>query len=87
MGHNNDKIEREPTIYPDIDGSECRIGRCAVCGHGVYAGNRVIMLDGKSEMVHEGCAVFRKECLTEFLDLLGVDYYTGDAEEFADEIH
>lgn len=67
------------------------VGRCAVCGELIYADDRVIVLDNgravdSEKMVHERCAVFQKEGLTEFLDLLGIDYYTGTAKEMEEDV-
>lgn len=83
MEHENIVIEREPTMLPDVGEV---VGRCAVCRQVICSGDRVIVLDGSEAMIHEDCAVFRKESLTEFLDMLGVDYYTGDAKEMAEDV-
>lgn len=80
------KIEYAPSFLVSLI-PEKVVGRCAVCGELVYADDRVVVLDaaGSEKMVHERCAVFRKEGLTEFLDLLGIDYYTGTAKEMTED--
>lgn len=75
--------EREPTLLPAVTSE--KVGRCAVCGKPVFADERVVSL-GNGAMIHEECAVFRRESLTEFLDLLGLDYYTGTAKEMAENV-
>ncbi len=77
-------IERMPVLLPSEMELEEKIGRCPVCGKAVYEDDRVVVLDSGA-MIHEGCAVFRQESLMEFLDLLGVDYYTGTAKEMAED--
>lgn len=77
--------ETEPTVLPEAERYE-KLGRCPVCGEAIYAGERVIALDGRDVMIHEVCAVFREESLMRFLDLLGVDYGVGDAEEMAEDV-
>lgn len=77
-------FDRTPVLLPVEMKPEERIGRCPVCGKAVYEEDRVVMLDSGA-MIHEGCAVFRQESLMEFLDLLGVDYYTGTAKEMAED--
>ncbi|MBQ2277058.1 MAG: hypothetical protein II333_00695 [Clostridia bacterium] len=75
--------EREPTLLPAVTSE--KVGRCAVCGKPVFAEERVVSLDNGA-MVHEECAIFRRESLTEFLDLLGLDYYTGTAKEMVEDV-
>lgn len=77
--------ETEPTMLPGWERSE-KLGRCPVCGNAVYSDERVIVLDGSDTMIHENCAVFRRDSLTAFLDLIGVDYYTGDAKEMTEGV-
>ena len=74
--------EVEPTMLPG-SADDVPVGRCAVCGESVYGDERVVSLDN-GVMVHEDCAVFRRESLTEFLDLLGLDYYVDKAREVVD---
>ena len=79
------KVEYAPSFLVSLI-PEKTVGRCAVCGELIYETDRVIVLDNgcaadSEKMVHERCAVFRKEGLTEFLDLLGIDYYAGTAKE------
>lgn len=74
-------VERTPTLLPSMMVTK-PMGRCAVCGEVICEDDRVIVLDNE-KMVHEKCAVFQKDSLTEFLDLLGIDYYTGTAKEVA----
>lgn len=77
-------LDRTPTLLPVMMVSE-KIGRCAVCGKAVCGDERVISLDNGA-MIHEECAIFRKESLMEFLDLLGIDYCVGDAKEMAEDV-
>ncbi len=77
------KIEYAPSFLASLI-PEKTVGRCAVCGELIYETDRVVVLDNE-KMVHERCAVFRKEGLTEFLDLLGIDYYTGTAKEMLED--
>ncbi len=82
MEHEIFEREIEPTMLPE---AEEKVGRCAVCGKPVFADERVVALDNGA-MIHEECAIFRKESLMGFLDMLGVDYYTGDAKEVAEDV-
>jgi predicted nucleic acid-binding Zn ribbon protein len=76
--------ETEPTMLPGTEADDVPVGRCAVCGKAIYGDERVVSLDN-GVMVHEDCAVFRRESLTEFLDLLGLDYYVDKAKDVADD--
>ena len=71
--------ETDPTMLPG-SADDVPVGRCAVCGEAIYGDERVVLLDN-GVMVHEDCAVFRRESLTAFLDLLGLDYYVDKARE------
>lgn len=83
------KIEYAPSFLASLFAGKT-VGRCAVCNEPIYEDERVIVLDNgctadSEKIVHERCAVFRKEGLTEFLDLLGIDYYTGTAKEMMED--
>lgn len=76
-------LDRTATMLPAVSGK--RLGRCAICGKSIYDDERVVMVDGSGVMFHENCAVFREKSLSEFLDLFGMDYYTGTARELMDD--
>lgn len=77
------KIEREPTLLPAAGE---KVGRCAICGKPVYGNERVIVMDVGGVMFHENCAVFDQRSMSEFLDLFGLDYYTGTAKEMTEDV-
>ena len=77
-------LDRTPILLPSMMVAE-PMGRCAVCREVICEDDRVIVLDNE-KMVHEKCAVFQKDTLTEFLDLLGIDYYTGTAKEMMEDV-
>lgn len=54
-------------------------GVCAVCRKSLDADDRVFMFDDSDKVVCEHYMVFSKDTLIEFLDMLGVDYYAGEA--------
>lgn len=56
-------------------------GKCAICGKPLDADDRVFTFDGTNQKVHESCAVFKKEGLTWFLDVLGIEYYADRAKD------
>lgn len=56
-------------------------GTCAVCGRSLDADDHVYVFDGNDKVVCEHCMVFTKDSLIEFLDMLGIEYYAGEARE------
>lgn len=78
--------ETEPTMLPVPDGTGEKLGRCPVCGEAIYAGEQVILAERSRKMVHTDCAESCRHSLTLLLDLIGIDYYVGDAEEMAEDV-
>ena len=56
---------------------------CPICGKQIEADDRVMWIDlGNYErVVHENCAIFKKEGLSWFMDMLEIDTDTGKARD------
>lgn len=75
------------TITEEIDsGTYNFANRCPICGKAIEDDDRVLWIDiGMTErIVHENCAVFKKEGLSWFMDMLLIDTNTGKARDFYD---
>ncbi len=77
------KVEYAPSFFISLIPAE-PVGRCAVCGKELEGNDRVYAFDHNEKMVCEHCMVFEKLPLSEFLDLLGIDYYAGTAKEMTE---
>lgn len=60
--------------------------KCPICGKDIEADDRVLWIDlGIYErVVHEDCAVCKKEGLSWFMDMLKIDTNTGKGRDFYD---
>lgn len=75
------EFDKYPTILPD--GFSQRLCRCPICDKPICEDDHIVLIDAGNvkAIVHENCATFRENILIDFLDILGIDYYTGQADE------
>lgn len=73
----------DPTPYEN-EYDEYEVEWCPICGKRIEADDRVMWIDlgGYDRVVHENCAIFKKEGLSWFMDMLMIDTNTGKAKDF-----
>ena len=77
--------EIEPTLLPESDTPA--FGHCPICKRPIFADDNIILIEGGASetVVHENCAVFEKDSLIEFLEMIQHAYYQGIAREMYDD--